>query len=575
MMVESIGRVHAADVGAQSGLERFAATARPVMEHLRKLRSMQAQRPTGFAAGLNGRGWSFSPLIGAPVSQLACEGLAGTAALAPAEQDAGCTIAADRIALTSGGTRLRELVTWAETHNMTIRTSGTHLGATVAGAAGTASHGSRLGYGGIQDMVLGMHLIVSDDEHVWIERSSCPVLGKQGLARLTVPGATLRLVRDDDQFEDALIHLGAMGVVNGVAMELVPNTTFALLRRHDKLDANWLADLAQGAFDKIAARLHCAVQPEFYEITLNPHAPFSDDATHMMYVPRASASLLPPKKADVLHPSDAIGQLGEWLVKSHISKQLETAALLPDPTDPPTSVSRTLRYLLNNSESAFAFYRSLGGFEPNTGIFDPEDPQRDGHYWSGLHQDEITGNIPGALYNASYAIPLDHVAAAIPAICRAVELLEPSFVFSLRFVAKPAGTMAFTRFDHNAVIEIDGLSPLICKLAAAQIPPELPDAEEMLKDLALLAQTLEKGAIAVRQALEQQGTPFSMHWAKLGPLDKAKVHADFGHPNDSESLIRRWRDTRDALLPTFGRSIFWNDQVVALGLLDRPVAPGP
>lgn len=575
MMVESIGRVHAADVGARAGLERFAATAKPLMAHLSKLKLMMTEKQTAFAAGLTGRGWSFSALIGAPVSQLVCDGLAGTAALEPSDQDPACTIACDRIALTSGGTRLRELVTWAETRSLTIRTSGTHLGVTIAGAAGTASHGSRLCYGGIQDMVVGMHLIVSDDEHVWIERESCPILGKQGLAQLTVPGATLRLVRDDDQFEDALVHLGAMGIVNGVAVELVPNATFALLRRLDKLDADWLADIAKGAFDKIAARLHCPVEPEFYEITLNPHEPFGDDATHMMYLPRTSESLLPPEKADVVHASDAIGQLGEWLVKAHTVKRVEAAAFVPDPVDPTPSVTRTLRFLLKNADSAFAFYRGLGGFEPNVGVFDPDDPARDGHYWSGLHSDEITGNIPGALYNASYAIPLDHVARAIPAICKAVEALAPSFVFSLRFVTKPAGTLAFTRFDHNAVIEIDGLSPLICKLAVAQIPPELPDRDEMLEALALLAQTLEKGATLVREALQDLKIPFSMHWAKLGPLDKAKVYADFGHPNDQESLIRRWRCTRDALLPELGRSLFRNDRIVALGLLDQPGSPTP
>lgn len=185
-----------------------------------------------------------------------------------------------------------------------------------------------------------------------------------------------------------------------------------------------------------------------------------------------------------------------------------------------------------------------------------------------MHQGSITGDQPGALYNASFAIPIERVAIAVPAICAAVADLAASFVFTLRFVARPAGTLAFTRFDHNAVIEIDGLSPLACQGAMLQADPRMPDAEVFLAALAELEHTVPRGAAAVRRALEAEGVPYSMHWAKLGGLDRAKVHADFGHPLDADSLIRRWRDTRDFLLSPFGKSIFWNEALVSYGLLD-------
>lgn len=579
MTIESLGRFHAADCGGMSGLERFAATGKPLFEHLAKLAKMldpaPPQPPRSFAAGMTGRGWSFSALIGTAVSQLQCDGLAGTGPLADAERHPDCCVPAARIALTSGGTRLRELVQWAERSDLTIKTSGTHLGATIAGGAGTASHGSRLGFGGIQNMVMGMHLITGEREHVWIERSTCPVLSQAGLDRLAIQGATLTVVRDDDQFEDALVHLGGMGIVNGMAIELVPNQTFALMLRQARLEPAWLEEIGRGEFDKAAARLHCQTAPEFYEVTLNPHAPFEDEATHMMYFPRTASSLLPPGDADIIRPSDAIAQLGAWLTR-HVATgpgaAPEPQGLL-DPDDPLPSIIRTLRMLLDGHESVFAYYRSVGGFQPNTGDFDPEDPEIDGYYWSGLHRDEITGNVPGALYNASYAIPLDRVAAAIPAISAAVAELEPSFVFSLRFVARPAGTLAFTRFDHNAVIEIDGLSPLICKLAAAQLQPGTPNIDEIRQALAALCTTLQKGAWAVRNALDAAKIPYSMHWAKLGDLDKAKVQADFGHPLGQDSLIRRWRETREQLLSPLGKRLFWNETLVSLGLLDPPPAP--
>jgi hypothetical protein len=224
--------------------------------------------------------------------------------------------------------------------------------------------------------------------------------------------------------------------------------------------------------------------------------------------------------------------------------------------------------LLKGAGSVFTYYRGLKPFESTTTEFDPEDPRLPAYKWSELHPGEITGGIPGALYNASYAIPLDRVPKAIPAICAAASNLAGAFVFTLRFVAGASGTLAFTRFDHNAVIEIDGLSPLICRRAAQGVDPNHPQASELLLALRELAETLPAGAAAVRAALEDASIPYSMHWAKLGDLDRAKVYADFGHPLDTDSLIRQWRDTRDNLLSSFGKSVFWNEALVDFGLLD-------
>jgi hypothetical protein len=564
MTVKSLGHVHAADAGDLPGLERFAATAKALMGHVAKLGAMleptpDEPSPSPFAAGLVGRGWSFSPLIGTPVSMLECEGLAGTSALEAADWNPRCGTPSDRIALTSGGTRLREIVQWAERGDLTVMTSGTHLGPTIAGGACTASHGSRLGYGGIQDMILGMHLIVGTNEHVWIERASRPVLSEEGRRKLEFSGATFRHVADDERFEDALVHLGGMGIVNGVALELVENQPFALMLRHAPLTQEWLEEIAAGAFGKIARRLQCTAAPIFHELTFNPHAPFTDDAAHIMYFPRSAASLVPPGEADIMRPADAFGRIG-----FDLSPRAEALAA-PDPW-----VVQALQLVLKKHPSAFSYYRDLAGFKPNDSPYDPDGPDQEAHYWSGLHRDEITGNSPGALYNASFAIPLDRVAAAVPAICRAVQALEPSFVFTLRFVRKAAGTLAFTRFTDCAVIEIDGLSPFICELIAATLPSDVPHADELRKAYLTLATTLPRGARAVRQALDEASIPHSLHWAKLGDLDRAKVYKDFGHPADAESLVRQWRDTRAFLLTSLGKRLFWNEALVSYGLLERP-----
>jgi len=578
MTIKSQARIDATDVDPTLGLGRFAATAATLFEHLQTLEARQKAGEPPFSAGLVGRAWSFAPLIGSTVSQLLCEGLAGVSGLAEAERHGGCPVTADDIALSGGGTSMWDVAKWAEDRDRTLWTSGSFLRPTMAGGFGTSSHGSRLGYGGIQDMVLGMHLVVGSHEHVWIERQSCPVLSQQALDKLAAAGGTFRLVRDDDQFEDALVHLGAMGIVNGVALKLTSNRRFALMERMNALTQDWLDDIARGDFDAVARRLGCNASPSFYELTINPHDLFTDGATHILYFPTDRAALMDAGAARIIRPVDAISQLGSALMTrtgarmdapggvNALAAERAVATHAKRQAVPPW----VLRWILPGGvDSVFSYYFGLKGFKPANGGFDPNDAASSAAFkWSELHSKEITGDMPGALYNASFAIPLDRVGKAVPALCEAIRSLSKSFVFTLRFVCKPAGTLAFTRFDQNAVIEIDGLSPLICLGAKGTVAADNPNAAEILAGLDELAVTVPTGAAMVRHALEAEGIPYSMHWAKLGGLDQAKVYADYGHPQDQDSLIRRWRETRSELLTDFGKSIFVNDAVVAYGLVE-------
>jgi hypothetical protein len=228
-----------------------------------------------------------------------------------------------------------------------------------------------------------------------------------------------------------------------------------------------------------------------------------------------------------------------------------------------------LRSLFKGALSAFEFYRNLKPYDPVSATFDPEDLTIPAYEWSELHEGAITADIPGALYNASFAIELERVPTVIPLLCAAVADLAPAFVFTLRFVRKAAGTLAFTRFEQSAVIEIDGLSRLICEKTKLIMDSSHPQAPEFFKALNELSGTLKTGAAAIRTALDDAGIGYSMHWGKLGDLDQAKVYADYGHPQEPDSLIRRWRETRDALLSNFGKRIFWNEAVISYGLPDE------
>ncbi len=593
--VEELGRLHAADIGDLQAISRFAKTAEVLWAHIdhvnKKMyeKAMQGQLgepPAPFPAALVGRGWSFSSLIGADEghdreSMLVCDGLAGTIMLNPS--DLAPSSRQRSIALTAGGTRFRELADWAARFGLSIKTSGTHLGATVAGGFGTASHGSRLGFGGLQNMIVGMHIVTGSGESVWIERKSDPLLTAEAANQLhTAAAGSVRILSDDDQtFEDALVHLGCMGIVNCVAIELVPDRAYDKVSWIKAVDAKWLELIAAGNWRAIAQWLGRDEDPVFYEATINPHAWNGDHALHIMYFP-ASA----PRPADApIQPgstvADAIAQFGgKFSVEATAELNASLIDALPsisndknsddesdyeDPALVPLDADMSVFDPQSQAKSAYEYYWRRENFTAEGTIIAHRT-------WRELHGDEITGGSPGSLYNASYAIERHNVVTAIPAITDAVRRLPKSFVFTLRFVTNPAGTMAFTRFPENAVIEIDGLSPWICRRVRAQLPESVPADDRRVKMLRYLEFALPKGAHRTAQALARHGIDYSNHFAKRIYIDKHKVQRDFGPLDKVDSSLMRWRATRDKLLSTMlGKAIFWNWGAVNFGLIDRPL----
>jgi hypothetical protein len=573
MTIDEIGRVQGGDLDG-AGLERFGAFAEKLLGHVRRVKDKAGQpgAPARFAAGLVGQGWSFAPLIGTTTGQLICNGMAGVCGAARGDLDRHCPVGRSRVAFALGGTRLREIATWAEARKLSIATSGTHLGPTIAGGFGTASHGSRLGYGGLQDMVLGMHLVVGEDKHVWLEPKSRPVLSEAGIAKLAADGRPVELNRDDARFADALIHLGAMGIVCGVALELVPVKRFAKRIVEAAVTPAWLEAIGRGEHAALARKLGCKVAPAFHELTLDPFDPYGASALHTMYFPTlAQDSSGPP--VERVSPADAIARFGKDLHEGALHEHLQAAAAAavgnkadaagdPDPDD----LRRAVATVLQGATSAYAAYRGQLKSVDRPGPFDPNAAGVPKKTWSELHDtDEITGGFPGALYNASFAIPRERTAEAVAAICAAVKTLPGVFVFTLRFVSNAAGTLAFTRFAETTVMEIDGVSPLLCKLAIARIVQGGGGDDRLVAALAALAPSVPLGARAGRGALA--GIPYSMHWAKLGDLDAAKVGADYDAAGTPDTPLKRWRQTRAGLLTPFGRQVFWNEAVVAYGLL--------
>ena len=482
-----------------------------------------------------GRGWSFAKLIGARDMQIDLTGLSNIAGFEAADLALSSPFDPGRVVLVGGGTRLRELTNWAQRRNLSIMTSGTHLGPTIAGGFGTASHGSRLGFGGLQNMIRGIHLITGPTSSVWIERRSQPLFNSTATDMFSD-----RTIYDDAVFEDALIHLGAMGIVNGVAVELVDDDGFSLFVTEGNVGATWLDQVAAGAFATIADALgKPGDAPVFYEVTIDPVQWHTTPAIHTMYFP--AISLLPDTDIPPAEFRFADLLAGYVTALQEYQQSQEPAASSGEQGLAGMEVSAGL-------PSAFKLYRDAL-FAQDIVKHPPQHAK-----WNQLHGDEITGGYPGALYNASFAVNRHSIPEIVPLICEATKGLPSTFLFTIRFVSNAAGTLAFTRFPETAVIEIDGISR-----RAPLVGPMLGGA-------------IETGARRIRECLDGENAAgkkfeYSMHWAKLGDLDAAKVERDFGPSGDPDSPLGRWRATRESLLDPALHSLFRSEALTTYGLV--------
>lgn len=538
--------VNCSDLVGATGPAMFAATGAVLQGYVAEVLARSddpfAKRPAIDLVPI-GRGWSFSALIGGIDTQIDMTGLSGAAVAQRKDMADGAAYPAARTVFVLGGTRLRELLNWAQRRNgpkLSVKTSGTHLGLTIAGAVATASHGSRLGFGGIQDMVTGLHLVTGPKQSVWIERKSRPVLSDAAIATFSNQPP----IRDDDLFADALVHLGGMGLVNGVTLEMVRDVGYDVDIKLHAVDRGWLQDVAGGGWRKIAGALGLSGTPVFYELTLNPFGWDSGTAIHTVYrLSQPAAFKAMAASPAMVHGPRSFADLASGMIAEHAQTTGGPALKSAGASTVP-------------APDAFALYMMK---LQNSEVF--KHPPRNAR-WDQIHPDDITGGYPGALYNASFAVKREEIAEIMPLLCAAVEGLAPTFLFTLRFVSHASGTLAFTRFPETCVIEIDGFS--------RNAPIFGPQWGHVIVEGARRMRACLGGENAAGRSFD-----YSMHWGKLGDLDKAKVWADYGAPGTPGSLIDRWRRTRERLLTPDFAKVLWNKALVDYGLIDPPRIPPP
>jgi hypothetical protein len=350
---------------------------------------------------------------------------------------------------------------------LSLKASGSNNGQTLAGALSTGTHGSAFKVGAIQEMAVGLHLVVGPGKHVYLERNSQPVM-KPDFARSL--GA--EFLQDDDLFNAALISFGSFGVIHGMMVEARELFILNAIRfNHPYDDA---LKRAVTTLDLSGLRLPASAaaapkdKPYHFEIFYNPNegTPPAEAIVLVMFEEPFDESYVPPEwdASDAGPGASGLDVMGTLL------------EIIPQPLTP-----LVVKILNDQVRDQYAPMTKKGVIRD---LFRGEKTQ-------------------GKTLGCGIGLPLP----------RALEGLEIAFrtyrhsgdvmpiILSHRFVKGTQALLGFTRFDPTAVLEIDAINT--------------PGTRKYLQ--------------TVWADLDAAGIPFTLHWGKFNSfLTPSRVRKMYG-----------------------------------------------
>ncbi len=310
------------------------------------------------------------------------------------------------------GNGIWELSRELKPKQLSLKTSGASNGQTIAGAMSTGAHGSAFDFGAVQDFVVGMHIIVGPDRHIWLERKSVPVVSQSFLQKLET-----ELVQDDDIFNAALVSFGSFGIIHGVMIET--EDLFLLECYMKRMPYDDSLKHIMHTLDFSNANLPCGNErPYHFQVNINPYDLENGAYVYSFYKRPYRDNYIPhlTNEAGIGPGDDAacfVGRLTQ-----------EIPALVP------TIVNKLLAGALKPFDKVFGI---LGEIFDNT----------------TLH---------GKLLSAAIGISIDDVNRVVDLLLEMNKTKGPfAGLFSFRFVKKTKATLGFTHFDHTCVFEMDGV----------------------------------------------------------------------------------------------------------------------
>lgn len=218
----------------------------------------------------------------------------------------------DALWLAQGGSSIAGLTRQLKPFGQSLPACGASNGQTIAGAIATGTHGSAVRFGGIQEAVRGLHLVVSPTKTVWLVPATDTATTDGFAAQL---GA--ELVRDDELFHAALVSFGAVGFVQGVLIQARRAFTLRSYRRRLPYDDRLKE--AIGALDLAALPVPPAAggfsvdHLWHYSVVIDPFHPERGVFVTAMYDQPCGPGSTPPNPGGIAPGDELYAKLGALL----------------------------------------------------------------------------------------------------------------------------------------------------------------------------------------------------------------------------------------------------------------------
>ena len=308
------------------------------------------------------------------------------------------------------GNGVWELSAYLEPRNRSLKTSGASNGQTIAGVLGTGTHGSRFDFGATTEYVVGLHILVGPNRHIWLERASAPVVSEAFIQSLQT-----ELVQDDDLFNAALVSFGSFGIIHGVMIETEAKYLLETYVRRMPYD-NLLKGIMQTLDFSNSTLPYGSERPFHLSVILNPYDMDNGAYVTSMYKRPYQPNYQPPStNAAGIGPGDDAATI----IGSLIETFPEFNALM---------VNGVIKGSLPLYEKQFGTYSQI--FDNTT--------------------------LRGKLLSAAVGFDIANAPRVADLMLSINNTIGPfTGIFAFRFVKQSTAMLGFTRFEHTCVMELD------------------------------------------------------------------------------------------------------------------------
>lgn len=386
-----------------------------------------------------------------------------------------------------------------------IKTSGASNGQSIVGATATGTHGSAYRVGAVHDAIVGIHLVVSPERHVWLERASYPVVSDEFIEWMEA-----ELIRDDDMFNATVVSFGSFGFIHSVMIETDPVYLLAEQRADAiKYDDDLIKAIDHLDFSGIELKLpYPSDAPDkqlyHFEVIINPHKFEKDNKEKGVYFKTMYKMPYTPD-----YPKRERDDRG-FQYGDHTLGVIETII-----DGLPADLSAALVPALVNVMFPLAFKSAVDAF-------------------GTIGETFSNTKFRGKAISAAIAVATENVSRVVDDVIEINRQTPFPGGLALRYVKGTKALLGFTKFEKTCILELDGVE----------------------------SDTARRFYQKLWDRLEEKQIPYTLHWGKMNfNLTPQRIRRMYG-----EGAVDKWIGCRHALLGEAERKVFNNDFLKRCGL---------